>query len=219
MRSGRTGNLRWHTCNHRSRTHIQVFCGFLVAPVLANLLEDVHVAPVIGPLVSQLLLVWGADFVISRGLQRGGTSDKVFFRYIAKPLLLIEAVVAALAAIGVGVGISTAVGSPVSSSSIDLRQLLDQDMPSTMMATGLTTVALTPWIEERIWRGFVLQGAIPFVGIPGAVRAAAIAPQPPRRALTRLVAIQHETIERKRSDAWALWVSVTSACTQLWFVC
>ena len=138
--------------------------------MLANLLEDVHVAPVVGPLFSQLLLVFGADFVITRGLARGGSSEQVFFRYIAKPLLLIEAVAAAAAAIAIGVGVSSLLSTPVSSSSTDLRQLLDQDLPSTMLATGLTTVALTPWIEERIWRGFVLQGLIPFVGLPGAVR-------------------------------------------------
>jgi hypothetical protein len=38
-----------------------------------------------------------------------------------------------------------------------------------MYFTGMTTGALTPWIEERIYRGFILQGLLPYVGVPGAV--------------------------------------------------
>lgn len=138
--------------------------------VLANLIEDANLSPVIGPLVAQLVLIAATGFVTSRALKEGNSSEDVFFRYIAKPTLLIEAVAAAAVALGLGLAINRSMGSYPSTTSIDLNSLLDRDLPSTMAATGLTTVAITPWIEERIWRGFVLQGAIPWLGTPGAVR-------------------------------------------------
>ena len=152
---------------------IQMVCGYALTPALAAAAEGVPLFGVsVAPFASQLLYIAVAGYVSRTALERGGFSEpRGFFRYTSKPGIFAVGLAGTLLCVGVAVAIDNldAVRAP-SSTSTDLVQLLNGGAPLSMYFTGMTTGALTPWIEERVFRGFILQGLLPYVGAPGAVR-------------------------------------------------
>lgn len=158
---------------------IQMVCGYAVTPALAAVAEELPLFGIsVAPFLSQLLYIAAAGYVSRTALTRGGFSEpRGFFRYTSKPGLFAVGLAGTLLCVGVAVGIDNldAVRAP-SSTSTDLVQLLNGGAPLSMYFTGMTTGALTPWIEERVFRGFILQGLLPYVGAPGAVRRSPLSP-------------------------------------------
>jgi membrane protease YdiL (CAAX protease family) len=172
---------------------LQIVCGYGLTPALASLAADLPILGVsLAPFLGQLTLIYCSGFIIRPALQRGGFTDQYgFFRYTAKPSMFAIGLALTILSLAVAFFLDNleAAKEP-SSTSVDLITLLNGGSPLSMYFTGMTTGALTPWIEERIYRGFILQGLLPYVGIPGAVCTLCIAST--RRSmicLCRLLAI------------------------------
>lgn len=97
------------------------------------------------------------------------TDNKRFFRYIAKPSQFLLVGALTLGTVIGGVLLSQFADPASESNAADVASAIDLYEPFTMLGTGLATSLLSPWIEERIYRGVILQGFLPHVGAPSAV--------------------------------------------------
>lgn len=125
----------------------------------------------LGPLTSQIALIGTAGWLIRRSLATNDTDNKRFFRYIAKPDQFLLVGVLTLGTIIGGVALGQFADPTSESNASDVASAIDLYEPFTMLGTGLATSLLSPWIEERIYRGVILQGFLPHVGAPLAVRS------------------------------------------------
>jgi hypothetical protein len=151
---------------------VQIACGYGLSPCLVRTFNEVpYISQGMGPLISQLCLISAAGFLVRRGLERNNTSNKKFFRYIAKPVETFGAVAITAGCVAASIALYRSSGSTEQArSAADMASIIDLNEPITMLGTGLATSALAPWIEERIYRGVILQGLLPHVGAPFAVR-------------------------------------------------
>jgi hypothetical protein len=151
---------------------LQVVCGYGVTPVLATVAEAAGAPPALSPLLSQLLFAWAANLIMSSALVSNRTPPASALWYSTPLIILPAAVVATGAALAIGLQISSlGGGAQPSSSAAELRVLLgDGHSWTAVVAAGAATAMVTPWVEERVWRGILLQGLLPFVGAPAAVR-------------------------------------------------
>lgn len=149
----------------------QIVLGFGLSPLIVRSLKDFPwIGQGLGPVASELLLIVVAGWLIQRNLKANDTDEKRFFRYIAKPdqFLLVGAVT--LGSLIGGVALNQFANPSLSpSNAADVASAVDLYEPFTMLGTGLATSLLSPWIEERIYRGVILQGLLPYVGAPLAV--------------------------------------------------
>lgn len=150
---------------------LQIVLGFGLSPwIVTSLKAYPEIGQGLGPLVSQVALIVVAGWLIRRTLKVNDTDNKRFFRYTAKPdqFLLVGAVTLGTLVGGV---VLDQFANPTlpQSNAADVASAIDLHEPFTMLGTGLATSLLSPWIEERIYRGIVLQGLIPYIGAPLAV--------------------------------------------------
>eukprot|EP00892_Ulva_mutabilis_P001915 jgi/Ulvmu1/11724/UM008_0137.1 len=154
-----------------SLTLTQIVLGFGLSPFIVKTLKEFPaIGQGLGPVASQALLIVVAGWLIDRNLKANNTDETKFFRYIAKPdqFLLVGAVTLGTLVGGVFLDQFTTPSMPQSNAA-DVASAIDLFEPFTMLGTGLATSLLSPWIEERIYRGVVLQGLMPYVGAPVAV--------------------------------------------------
>ena len=155
---------------------VQVAFGFGLSPWIVQQLQDFpQFAFGFGPLASQIGLTVTAGALIQRVFARKGINTSEFFRYDAQPGDLAVAVIVVgitlagnLLASKFSGGSGTAEQMPRSVAEVQSIVALQQ--PVAVFGAGAASIIAAPWIEERIYRGVILQGLLPYCGPFASVR-------------------------------------------------
>lgn len=148
---------------------MQVSCGFGLSPWLVQQLSEYpQVANGAGPIVSQLVLAGVAGALINRALSRNGVKSVNFFKYRIKPTDVGATGILVFVALAGGLVISklsgAAVNGQVPKSVAEVQSIVSSRQPMAIFGSGASSILLAPWIEERMYRGAILQGLLPYLG-------------------------------------------------------
>jgi membrane protease YdiL (CAAX protease family) len=159
---------------------MQIACGYGVSPWVASTLSGyTPLGPGLGPLVSQLSLIGVSGFLIDRTLARNGTSSTRMLQYYTSITSILQAVALAGACVAATWLLQALVmnsGTAEASRSIaEVRSVADLGHPLPLVGVSIASALLAPYVEERIYRGVILQGLLPYTG--PAVSVSALATQ------------------------------------------
>jgi membrane protease YdiL (CAAX protease family) len=156
---------------------MQIVFGFGVSPWLIQQLQDhPQFSFGIGPILSQLGLAVTAGALIQRILTKNKISSE-FFKYDARPAdLAVGGIMVGVGLLGAiflsklsgGAGVSTPEQMPRSVE--EMKSIVAMQQPAALLCAGAASIFVAPWIEERIYRGAILQGLLPYLSPVASVR-------------------------------------------------
>lgn len=157
--------------------HMQVSFGFGLSPWIVQQLQDFpQLAFGFGPIAGQLGLAVTAGALIQRALTRSGIKSSEFFRYDPQPSDLAVAGILVGATLAVNIlarklSGGSATAEQIPRSVAEVQSIVALQQPPAVFGAGLASIVAAPWIEERIYRGAILQGLTPYLGTVASVRA------------------------------------------------
>ena len=157
--------------------HMQVSFGFDLSPRIVQQLHDFpQLAFGFGPIAGQLGLAVTGGALIQRALTRSGIKSSEFFRYDPQPGDLAVASILVGATLAVNILASKLSGGSATAEQIprsvaEVQSIVALQQPAAVFGAGLASIVAAPWIEERIYRGAILQGLTPYLGTVASVRA------------------------------------------------
>lgn len=155
---------------------LQIAFGFGASPWLVQQLQEFpQVASGLGPIAAQLGLAVTATFLIQRVLTRNDINSSEFFHYDAQPRDLAVAGAMVGAALVGNILVSKLSGGSASSEQLprsvaEMQSIVALQHPVAVLGAGAASIIAAPWIEERIYRGAILQGLLPYIGPVASVR-------------------------------------------------
>lgn len=107
-------------------------------------------------------------YLIQRALARNQTSSRDFFQYNTNPTAIAQAgglAAACLAASILAHALADGSGAVEASRSVrEVKSVLELQQPFAVIGIGAASGILAPYVEERIYRGVILQGLMPYTG-------------------------------------------------------